>query len=348
MPLLDQLASGKLGVIAAPPKSWQLQGETDDSAEFVDPTKPIGAYLFFFPDLHLDLGHAEDHRRDIERHTRALFDTMFAIRPPENVKPRTGDATWSPVIEVERFDAPGGPAIHILHRMSYHPGSERIMGHTLVPTARGLFEARWYTMSQQTGVRESVLSIKNNGTFTKQSDFDDPKHDAMFPQHPLSLARAAKRWFADGKLEVTQPATPPQTEVALVGHELSLPPRFVLAGRPTSISAQAARVSFAGTDGVDAVIIERTDERFRLFAQKKLASLARERTKLGLENEQVTPSSDTDFIVEGDTGVLGAARVRTAWHWFLDGDGYAWHVRVQSSIAVPADELLALARQVAK
>lgn len=146
---------------------------------------------------------------------------------PSGRRPRTDDATWSPMIEFERFDVAGGVALTVLHRMSYQPGHEVVMGHTLVPVRRGLFEARWLFTAGLTGYRETMLHAQQDrGTDEEpsrlsQQAMDDSAHDASFPEHPLTLARAARSWHAHGRLRVTEP--PPRSQSGSRTIEASLP-----------------------------------------------------------------------------------------------------------------------------
>ena len=39
--------------------------------------------------------------------------------------------------------------------------------------------------------------------FPSQAEYDDPAHDALFAEHPLTLVRGALRWLiADAELQV--------------------------------------------------------------------------------------------------------------------------------------------------
>jgi hypothetical protein len=151
--------------------------------------------------------------------------------------------------------------------MTYEPGSEILMGHLLVPCAEGLAEARWVTTAHTTGIREAVWTDKTLRTsgveaafkHPGQKVFDDPALDAEFPDHPLSIAREARRWFAkEVRLRVLRPAWQDEratVELSAIGYSLVPPPRFAPPstdpgprGRPW---ARSNRASMSGSDGID-------------------------------------------------------------------------------------------------
>jgi hypothetical protein len=144
MALLEDLAAGTLGLVVEPPPRLVPTKHTATSVAFSDPVLGLGWWFYFFPDVHLALEPGESLQRDVHRHTRLLFDTMFAHDAPQlpsDARPRTADAAWTPVVEIEPFVVAGTTALTVLHRMHYRPMRESVMGHTLVPVAKGLFEA---------------------------------------------------------------------------------------------------------------------------------------------------------------------------------------------------------------
>ena len=122
------------------------------------------------------------------------------------------------------------------------------MGHLLVPCAEGLAEARWVTTAHTTGIREAGWTDKTLRTsgveaafkHPGQEVFDDPALDAEFPDHPLSIAREARRWFAkEVRLRVLRPAWQDEratVELSAIGYSLVPPPRFA----PPSTESRAA------------------------------------------------------------------------------------------------------------
>lgn len=358
MPFLDDLASGRLGLTIRLPEHLTLSKQTDTSAELTDARNDVGWWFFFFPGLRLDLAPEHEHllRRDVERHARVLFDTMFAYsQPAGDARPRTEDASWSPVIELERVELGGGPALTVLHRMMYQPTRESVMGHTLIPVAGGLFEARWLAVAQMTGYRESVLMMKlNEGkdlAFLPQSAYDDPAHDAAFPEHPVTRARAAKRWHEAG-CTILEPAPAPvsrDVSLAPLSCVVSVPPRFMLEDVSDADRAVFCRASFAGTDGIDRLIVCRTSERIRgLFVARRLATYARVRSRFecqrsgltGVTCEAVSGDGDPVLVTEGNTEGIGSARARCVWRWFRDDAGYVWYVALATTVAVPTAEMI--------
>lgn len=367
MALLDDLRSGKLGLTVEPPEFLSLTKETPTNATFSDPKHGLAWWFFFFPNVHLDLAieHAQSLQRDVHRHTRLLFELMFTpsttgLKLPSEARPCTADPKWTPVIEIERVDADGGPTLHVLHRMQYQPTKEIVMGHTLVPVQGGLFEARWLCRAQMTGFRESVLMLQlspnEEPQFRSQAEYDDGAHDAQFPQHAVSIARSVKRWHLDQRLRITKPGAPHAREVALapLGCAISVPERFIREGVASAAgdtSCVLNRASFAGTDGVDRLIVTRTSERIRGIAvarrfSKHVASRARwiyEQSGLGNVTCE-TLSLDADrpeavIVTEGDPDQVGCGRARAVWRWFIDDAGYVWSISMATTIAVPIDEL---------
>jgi hypothetical protein len=363
---LEVLASGKLGLLVRPPAQFVIAQQTETSATLQDPSAGLMWWMFWFPDLHLDvsLEHEPLLRRHIERHTRLLFATMFDVNAggtglSSEVRPRTDDANWSPVIEIERRDVDGGVALDVLHRMQYQPGGEIIMGHTLVPVHDGLFEARWLAREQgATGLRESVVLMKtiaagSDADFLPQAAYDHPEYDIEFPDHPLSRARAAKGWTSVGTLRVTHPFVARkafETPLHRLGCAITPPPRFVLSDDDAE-SCRFSRVSFAGTDGVDRLIVTRTNERLRGIAvARRLLKHATAYSRAICESSGLADidcrvlaadSEAVTLITEGESGTVGCGRARAVWIWFVGPSSKVWSIAIATTIAVPVDELVA-------
>ncbi|MBS2013219.1 MAG: hypothetical protein JST00_10050 [Deltaproteobacteria bacterium] len=266
MGLCERLTRGSLGVTFATPPHWELDREGDDMVNLADRETGTGWYLFFFPGLQMDLDEDGEAslKRDVEVHANALFEAMRRRGEPAPRSPR------SPLVSCEAVTIEGGRALSVIHRMAYQPGSEIVMGHLLVPLASGLFEARWIVPARQTGFRESVMLMKAmeggvagipEGTppeeIMKLLEPDAPEHDALFPDHVLSIARAADRWSRQN-VKVIQPATAMRREHALaeLGCDLVVPPRFGFETQSKTL-ARFGRVSIAGNDGVQVLTIER-------------------------------------------------------------------------------------------
>lgn len=239
MSFLEALRAGVLGVTLTVPSSYEVL-EDDDQANVVDRENGVDWHFMSAPLLELDLNELESQRRDARNYARHLFDQQRSKDRP------AGDRVF---ISCERVTVDGAPALSILHRMALEPGREILMGHLLVPTGAGLFEARWLTRDDATGGRE-MRSI----------DHDDPRHDELFPQHALSRARAAERWIreASGLRVVAPPRAFPRGETVLadLGCALVPPPRFVREAANKRF-ALFSRVSLAVTDGLHYFSVQR-------------------------------------------------------------------------------------------
>lgn len=368
MSFVDDLASGKHGLVVDLAPHLVMTDKTPTSVTLRDPETDLAWWFFFFPGAHLDLSTAHDAQlvRGIERHTRLLFDSMFdhdrrsEPQLDEHWR-RTKDAAWTPVIEIERTEVPGGTALTILHRMYYRPTKEVIMGHTLVPVRGGLFEARWLGVARETGLRESMIMLRRDPdlqakSFPPQAVYDDPAFDALLPAHVLSVVRAAKRWHVEAGLEVKRPPEPPELEIGLdpYPYAITAPPRFMRHGVATHGGDRTyvfRRLSFAGTDGAERLIFVRTDERIRGIAvAARLRRYADRRTReLAGQVELANPTCAIRPLVEerpvvlavteGDPRTVGCGRARTVWCWLIDDTGHVWAIAIESSVAVPTAEL---------
>lgn len=342
MTFIDELASGVHSLRVTLPPSLELIEQHEHVAAFREHNTATGWWFLFFPDtrLVLDAEHLALHRRDTLHHTRALFETMHRSphTDPGPGKPRTADPDWTPLIELEPGDVAATAAVSLLHRMTYWPGQETIMGHTLIPAADGLFEARWVRPTLgETGLRETLLVsilLQNEevpGTtpqLPRQEVFDAPEHDAQFPDHPLSRARRAKTWHV-GRVEVTAAAPRPLRTYALAPLDLTVtvPPRFQLSrsididGTPTALFD---RVSFSGSDGVDRLVVARGREPFRAHNLRRALTLAANRqskTFLG------------DHVADPEPRTLDDASSREAVTVVTEGDPRDGGTRTASSVA---------------
>ena len=222
MSLVTALRSGSLGATFELPNDVALVRDDDHTAVFVDRENGVTWWAFFVEGLYLDLSprHEAPLRRDVENHARYLFESAFASpdipdRSP-NVEPRTADATWSPVTDLELGTMGDARALFVIHRMHYEPGLETVMGHALLPLRAGLLELRAVAGTRQTGLRETTLSMSAHLRAERRpaeelaSDalrFDDPAFDGMFPDHPLSRVRAALRRCRTRTTRVDAPAS---------------------------------------------------------------------------------------------------------------------------------------------
>lgn len=358
------LAAGRFGARMTVPEHLTIANETERMLDAVDPASGVHWTFFYFPDLHFvlddDAADAGTLRAGLEQHARLMFDTFFAEHPPEGAgpfamdRPRTADPDWSPLVEATPVQLGATPALRVLHRMAYQPGREVMLGHLLVPLAGGLFEARAIAHDEVTGMRESVIMVKQGrDAHPGQADFDDPALDDTFPQHCLSRVRAALRWLEhDSGLTCDAPAprrAHGETVLAAQGCALVAPPRFV--HRPGGGSeACFVRVAFCGTDGLEHFIVTCAEaELGRLDAAalsaKALDAVRATYREAGVKDIEVRRETDEVFVAEG----LGhEGRLRAVFHWFLDEGQRPWHLAISSLAAAPwqarAQELAA-ARQ---
>jgi hypothetical protein len=370
MTLLDQLATGELGVVAVPPAHLTVEAHTPTSIKFRADEPGAGFWFLFFPSVHLDLrtSHLAQLERDAHRTARAMFDSMFAQLaaaagprdkdPLFDRPPRTADATWTPIIEIEPLQLGAATALSVLHRVAYQPGHETVMGHTLLPAPGGLFEARWFFSSRSTGTRESTLLIASgNPGFLQQQAYDDPVHDERFPAHPLSRARAAKRWHHGGRLRLKAmcewPPAGPFT-IDPLGCTITAPPRFLPSSRVEiggDVACMFTRLSLSGNDGVEQLFVARGNSALRgADPSGQLLSLAGEQarvwyTLLGYTDVdcQVRPldsaTASVEVLLEARAREPGGIRRRAAAQWFLDDTGRPWWIAITSTVAVPLAEI---------
>lgn len=404
MKLTRALRGDSLGVKLEVPREWQVIGESEEALQLIDEASQVQWWLFWFPGMHLALGQgggqgATDEDAQIEaamRHyARAMFEWAFHHRarneagseggsdggsgkpgggdagkaggkPAGEAKrePRTADPTWTPMVDYERLQAGGAPALRTVHRMSYEPGREIVMGHLLIPLKSGLFEVRVAAGDPMTGVREAMLlAMRRDPDATKpltQREIDAPEHDEKFRDHALSRVRRALRWaLAEAKLEVTAPAAVHQHgEVVLKKLDCALtpPPRFVRQVDHDDYNLEVfQRVGFCGTDGVERLLVQRVYELGKLApaqlraAAEKYSRQLNEKSEvrdLALTTEEVALGERRAVLVEvcgqGHDGGL-----RNSFCWVLDRKGTAHLIAILGSDAVPAserrDELLAAA-----
>jgi hypothetical protein len=88
--------------------------------------------------------------------------------------------------------------------MMYQRGKEIVMGHLLIPVAGGLFEVRAICGGGMTGLRESMLlmaaipkPVEGEAQFLSQRQYDDPRHDAMFPEQLEGLKAPQRRHICE-------------------------------------------------------------------------------------------------------------------------------------------------------
>jgi hypothetical protein len=359
--LVDALRAGTHGVALEVPSGWTQTRDAPDHVHFVEDATRAIWYLMWFPGVVLDLGasHRGDLARALEHHARAMFDSVVDAQVADGDAgghpPRTADPSWSPIVDVEHVIVDGAPALRTVHRMSYQPGSEIVMAHLLIPLRDGLFEARVVCCDAMTGVRESVLLIaqgRGAPVLLPQRELDDPRHDAGFPDHALSRARAAIRWLRDDSgLRVTAPASPlagGEAVLAGLGCALTPPPRFVHASTDDEVrDASFRRCSFCGTDGIETLLVRDASTDLGQLPASSLRDRATAFTRALHDRsgvERIRVDSTTLDSIEGGLHVLVTVqgdghqgRIRNLFRWFRDEGGRPWFVAMIGDAAVPLD-----------
>jgi hypothetical protein len=355
------LASGELGACCRLPDGATLE-EGERHLLLRAEALGVGIHAMRSP-WRLDL---QEHHHgalavDVRRHAHAIFEMEYAADPGDWLPgPRTRDESWSPVVELERLVV-GAPALWILFRRRYQPGSEVIEGQLLLPVAEGLITISLLASDQLTGYRESALSVLRPELLENhpgQPYFDDPAHDGKFPKHSLARVRAARVWLLDperGGATITRPAPPePAGEVLLEEASSAVvpPPRFLrLPAGALQMSPSLAvfsRVAL-GRAVPRMMNVWRFDGirlgRFRRAAQ--LRGIARDSAEDWKKEGATNVEVDLEMRL-GPRGHEARSHIRfqsnrTPQHeaqvWFADGDGTVFRIGSSAPPQVPAAEL---------
>lgn len=362
----EELAEGTRGARLALPESfeWQRQGKAGGTV--VDRERKALWVIQVSP-FRFDLRREHDAllRADIERQARHEFEEIHraeehppgsgGIRPP-----RTADPAWSPVVGVDRVRFGEADALAMIYRMKYQPGDELVIARLLVPLAGGTLDIGAYHRAQMTGVRESVLLVtKGPGAgFPAQHEYDDPELDAMFPEHPLSRARATLRWLTapDGAgLAVTEPMprdVPHEVEIPAAGCAITPPPRY-LPPREGAVPAgptvgMFARLALSTESHRYLDVMRHPRERIR--GADALRALLRLSTRdaEGWAREGVTDITTDATPVSVDDGrthvsntihaTIGGERMRAVARWMAD-EGAVFRICATAPLYVTEQEL---------
>jgi len=359
MGFLTELADGVHGVRATLPVPL-VEEEDTDYARLRDPGTGAIWTVGFNRGVHLDLGmdHWSGLVTDARRQTRALFEAMMRERWP-----RLDDPAFSPLIEIERFVLPGGAGLYVLLRSHMVPGYETVTGHTLLPTASGLFDVSWVVRTNQTGVRESALAAVAHlqGRPIPTLDvMDSAVHDARFPSHVVSIARRLKSWW-HGRLELTAPPpAPTRGRVTLpeLGCSVVLPPRFAhsqTAFHDWGHAAYFTRASFSSANGIDQLLIGRLDADLGHLAVDDVFAhtftTARQEASAMMDDQAdvtyaAAPArrySDPwlpSIVAVAEGTPQGRPRRRLVWEWSVaEKQWQLWRILFFTTTAVPLDEL---------
>lgn len=351
--LLADLHFGVRGVRLSLPALRELE-DGPGYAGLVDEATSI-QWAFSFGVGHvLDLSEA--HRETLRRRgawiARAMFEQVFPqiARGRPGAKLRTAEGDWSPVIDFHPVVIDGAPALRHLHRMSYMAGHELVMGHLLIPTPQGLFEARALAGANSTGYRESTLLAQRpaDQPFPAQSEYDDPALDAVFPQHPLSRVRAALDGLrGQWGLKVLNPGPPaPFGELNLpqMGCAFTPPRGFAPLSPATPDSLALRRASFCNTDGLDYLYLRRgpgNPEREALIQRSRslVESSGLSVSALRLEPLPASGGQSRTQVAMQTTGHNGPERAVV--RWFTQPGGELWMLALLGNPAVVPEEELA-------
>lgn len=344
----------------------EILGDSVGSAHWID--RGLGVTLVaqhrVFP---LDLGDARRPRlrAELEMETRRSFEREHrrlstADRPAEGFEPqppRTSDPAWSPIVEFELLERDGGRILRCLHRLTYQPGHEVIVGSLRWPLADGHLALDILHRASMTGLRETVLAqsvlAKRNPEVDpfelvfEQASFDAAEHDELFPDHGLPAVRQALvRWLdgTRGGVRITQPPSFPRSgeRILLPGcsSAIELPVGFlpVPAERAPHLSPTIAMLARVGLEPRPTALLDiwRVPDESPRDASELVAlaeSTTREWVDAGvdrvdLQSEIVASTThraqvrcQIDFEVDG-APVLGLA------HWLLTHDGAVFRFSV--------------------
>jgi hypothetical protein len=379
---LEQLGGGDLGARVHFPASIEALEEAPQAALLRDPERRVAWEIAFVP-VHLDLRDATHSEllADLEGEARAAFEATWTAlgaeagaseRPPA----RTADQAWSPLVLVERPRLDDARALRVIHRMSYEPGHELVDGRLLVPTAQGVLTLAASSLSRATGYRESARLMaamaSREGADPEavrrelgQAGLDEEAFDLLFPDHPLSLVRAALAWLLDvegGDLTLT--SIPPalddgEVELAAPGCAITPPPRYALmaAGTPTHTKTLAVltRVGLAATTPrlldvwrLEDTLITGADREGQLarLARKNAEDWAGEGARCVDARVSKLPSSAGRAHVKSHVRFTGdAGPMRSAARWMADTDGVVFRVSASGGAFLSEKSLLADAEQ---
>jgi hypothetical protein len=379
---LDQIQAGELGVRANFGVGIEQLEQAENAALLRDPERRVAWEIAFVPYL-LDLREAtaDELRADVEGEARAAFDATWEqlgaeMNGDERPPIRTADPAWSPVVEIDRITLDDAAALRVIHRMSYQPTHEMVIGRVLLPVASGVLSLSASSLSRTTGYRETMrlhaalasrpgASPEAIGRELGQAGYDDPTYDLLFPDHPLTLVRAALAWLVDAEgagLTITDPLqSPPPGEVELpaAGCAVRPPSRYLALPQgalPISPTlAVLTRVGLSVTTPrlldvwrIEDTVILGADREGQLVrhARKNAADWGGEGatgidakvTRLPSKNGRTHARSEIHFTTEnGPTQAIAL--------WMVDTDGVLFRLAASGGPWIPKEALLADAEQ---
>lgn len=370
MAFVDDLRVGTGGLQFQIPDTFKILKEFPQGINLEDSEHHVNWHVARHNAM-LDLRRENDSllQSDIRAFARAEFDAFHEQNGKGVLPPRTAAPAWSSVVEVEYVEIGSAPALYVLRRLAYGAGHEIVIGHVSIPGADSTHEFSASCRAGMTGVRESVLFNQLRGSqpdvpfeetqkILTSEYIDDPAHDSQFPDHPLSLARAACRWLRHSAgVEVTMPMpkiSPGEVSLANIGCVVTPPPRYVFSpGLSKSMErghAVFTRIALPGAARylsvwqVPDVRIRGWDRRRKLeqFAERTIQAWEREGVSEIKIDAQALPDQDgrlqvatyTRFRAMGDSAHAAA-------RWFIDSDRDIFNVEVSGPLFVSKDELVA-------
>jgi hypothetical protein len=379
---LDQIQAGELGARAHFGVGIEQLEQAENAALLRDPERRVAWEIAFVPYL-LDLREAtaDELRADVEGEARAAFDATWEqlgteMNGDERPPIRTADPAWSPVVLFESTTLDDAPALRVIHRMSYQPTHEMVIGRMLLPVASGVLSISASSLTRNTGYRETMrlhaalasrpgASPEEIGRELGQAGYDDPTYDLLFPDHPLTLVRAALAWLVDAEgagLTITDPLQlPPRGEVELLaaGCAVRPPSRYLALPRGAlPISPTLAVLTRVGLSVTTPRLLDvwRIEDTVILGADREgqLVRLARKNAadwggegatgidakviRLPSKNGRTHAKSEIHFTTEnGPTQAVAL--------WMVDTDGVLFRIAASGGPWIPKEALLADAEQ---
>lgn len=375
MGFLDQLRSGELGVAWSPPDGWTLEAEEPAGLRFVSPQQGLQWHVGWLPQcIDLRLEHDARLRKDTEQQRRADFEDFYASRTSKDGSakpPRTRDPSWSPIVELERVEVGGWPALRSVWRLCYAPTFEVVEGSLALPLGASVMTFHTGAWSRQTGLRESVIyALKQKeqpdvdpvelARSLRQADYDDPALDARWPQHPLSLVRAGLRWLMGPEGGIRRrmgplPDPPERVPLPELGCSIRPPPRYLLCA-PEHLEASPTLVLFSRVTGADAIaptldLWRHPDPVPRGSDLSRLAELARSNAQSWTEEGLKEIEMRTELrgggalpphVANDIRSTADGRRINIATRWLIDPGGAAVRIAVAGSpLITPFEELAA-------
>jgi hypothetical protein len=204
-----------------------------------------------------------------------------------------------------------------------------------------------------------------------QAGLDDATYDLLFPEHPLSLVRAALAWLLDaegGGLTITSPlpskAEHENAEVELAGPRCAItpPPRYLLlpAGAFPSLPfsptrAMLTRVGLAVTtprsldvrwiEGTSLLGTDREQQLVRLAREDAAAWAGEGATDVTSKVSRLPSKGGRAHVKSRVRFTTPAGPMQCAARWMADTDGTVFRIAASGGAWIPEESLLADAEQ---